>query len=897
VYSLRRLVRQPGRTLAALAGVTLAVALIASISAFVDGSAGLMTTRALAPVTIDLQAVVNRPLATDAPTLTILRTKIAATPGVGVAAELASVDLNAGALSAGGASVNGATKLFAFAATYPRDFPLVRVTSGALTPGTALLSTEAAAALNVKVGDHVSLALPGAAPMSVTLGGIADFRGAGPLFGSRSADTQGEFTYVPNSIVLDLETFSSGVLPALRADAASASPVLRTPPVLEVQVRTDRARYANLDPAAALASAQGLRRTIERTVPGELRVIDNVSSALSGAQGDSVLAKIMFLFLGIPGVLLAAYIARYAAALVADSDRREIALLRARGAGPAQLRRQLTVETLVVGALGAIGGLVVAAAVLTLLFGTPFPPGATVGALASSAAIAIVSGLLTTGFALFVPRRMALARDVAEERHDLVSSGPAMWLRLRLDLALIALAAAIEGITLLAGGFRPTAAEGQSLSLSFYTLLAPVLLWIGLALLLVRVVLAFLRRADRGPRSPFGSVVGGLARRGLARRSGPFSAGLIALALAVAFGTSLALFIATYEAHQRSDARVVVGGDLRVTPSTAVPHAAADSSWLMVPGVSEATAVVQINDALVGNDKRALVAIDPAAFGRVAAPPDAFFVNQTASGALATLQTDPNAVLVSDELARTFNILPGDTVMLRLPRVDGTLVLVTFRAVGEFKNFPGFPQGIDLVAARATVASLTGRTAADFFVLRTDATGDSAVTAVAATLRARPDASSLQVETVADAYSQDQSTLAALNLSGLSRIVSVFTVLVSAAAAAIFIAATFAARRKEFIILRALGLDPTRLRRLLAVEGALLVGVALVIGIAVGAATATLDIQILAPLFVVPPLIPDPAIGGVALLALLVLAASALSIVAGSARVARLRPAEILREE
>jgi ABC-type antimicrobial peptide transport system permease subunit len=120
---------------------------------------------------------------------------------------------------------------------------------------------------------------------------------------------------------------------------------------------------------------------------------------------------------------------------------------------------------------------------------------------------------------------------------------------------------------------------------------------------------------------------------------------------------------------------------------------------------------------------------------------------------------------------------------------------------------------------------------------------------------------------------------------------------VSAAAAAIFIAATFAARRKEFIILRALGLDPTRLRRLLAVEGALLVGVALVIGIAVGAATATLDIQILAPLFVVPPLIPDPAIGGVALLALLVLAASALSIVAGSARVARLRPAEILREE
>ncbi|HEV2011690.1 MAG TPA: FtsX-like permease family protein [Candidatus Limnocylindria bacterium] len=889
--------RQPARTLAALAGVALAVALIASIAAFVDGSARLMTTRALAPVTIGLQAVVNRPLATDAPTLDSLRTRIAATPGVGAAAAFASADLNAAALSAAGASLNGAAKLFAFDAGYLRDFPLVRVTTGAFAPGTALLSTEAATALNAKVGDRLRLALPGAAPLSVTLGGIADFRSAGPLFASRSVDTQGEFTYVPNSIVLDLETFSSAVLPALRADAASASPGLRTPPVLEVQVRTDRARYANLDPAAALASAQGLRRTIERIVPGEVRVIDNIASALAGAQGDSVLAKIMFLFLGTPGVLLAAYIARYAIGLVAEADRREIALLRARGAGPAHLRRQLTVETLVVGAIGAIGGLLVAAAVLTVLFGTPFPPGATAAALATSAAIAIVSGLLTTGFALYLPRRMALAHDVTEERRDIVSSAPAMWLRLRLDVVLIAFAAAIEGITLLAGGFRPTAAEGQSLSLSFYTLLAPVLLWVGLTLLLVRVVLAFLRRADRGPRSPFGSIVGGLARRGLARRSGPFAAGLTALALAVAFGTSLALFIATYDAHQRSDARVVVGGDLRVTPSTAVPHAATDSSWLMAPGVSEATAVVQINDALVGNDKRALVAVDPAAFGRVAAPPDAFFVNQTTSGTLAALQADPNAVLVSDELARTFNILPGDAVMLRLPRIDGTLVPAMFHAVGEFKNFPGFPQGIDLVATRTTVASLTGRTAADFFVLRTDANSNSAIASVAATLRARPDANSLQVQTVAEAYSQDQSTLAALNLSGLSQIVTVFTVLMSAAAAAIFIAATLAARGKEFIILRALGLDPSRLRRLIAVEGALLVAIALVIGVAVGAAAATLDIQILAPLFVVPPFVPDPAIGGVAALAVLVLAASALAIVAGSARVARLRPAEILREE
>jgi ABC-type antimicrobial peptide transport system permease subunit len=253
--------------------------------------------------------------------------------------------------------------------------------------------------------------------------------------------------------------------------------------------------------------------------------------------------------------------------------------------------------------------------------------------------------------------------------------------------------------------------------------------------------------------------------------------------------------------------------------------------------------------------------------------------------------------LVSDELARTFNVLPGDNVSLRLPRPDGSLAAVTFHAVGEFKNFPGFPQGIDLVANRSAVTAATGRTAADFFVLRTAATSDAAINAVATALRARSDASSLKVETVADVYNQDQSTLAALNLSGLGAIVTVFAALMSAAAAAIFVATTFAARRKEYVTLQALGVDPASVRRLLIVEGALLVGAALIVGFLVGAATATLDIQILAPLFVIAPVVPDIAIGGIGTMGILVVAVAGLAIAVGTGRISRLRAVELLREE
>lgn len=897
-FSLRRLVRMPAHTIAALTGVALAVALIASISSFVDGSAGLMTTRALGAVAVDAQIVLNQPLAADSPSLQALQARVAGTAGVGTAAAVAAVDLGQGALSSGGKALAGATQLFAFDPAYISDFHLVRLTAGAFASGGVLLSREAADALGVGPGARVVVALPTGTALTLTVTGVADFRGATPLFASRNPDTQGEFVYVPNVVVIDQAAFASAVLPPLRADAATRTPLLRTPPVLEVQVRTDRARYASLAPSDALVRAEALRRTLERIVPGQAHVIDNVASALAAAGSDSVMARILFLFLGMPGVLLAAYLARYAAGLLAESERRELATLRARGAGPRHLERALLVETFAIGLLGSIAGLLAAAVLLMFVFGAPLPPGSTPGTVALSTGLAVIAGLITTAIALYLPRRIALGREISSERAELgVELRQPLWARARLDLIFIVVAVVVEAVTLLAGGFKPTASEGQSLSLSFYTLLAPLFLWVGLTLLLVRVVMMWLQRRVARPTSSFGPLVGGLARRALARRRGAFSAGLIAVALAVAFGTSLALFISTYSQHQRADARVVVGADVRVTPSTTVPHPLGDTAWLQVPGVSDVTSVISISDALVGNDKRALAAIDPQSFARVAQPPDAFFVKGSAAAALEALRSDPAAMLVSDELARTFNIVPGDTVAIRLARADGSLVPVSFRAVALFSSFPGFPQGVDLVANRSTVSAAIGKTTADLYLLRTQASGDAALAAVAAQLRALPGADTLAIQTTAEAYSQDQSTLVALNLAGLGGIVTLTSVLMSIAATGVFITSLQVARRKEFITLRALGLRSADLRLLLASEGVLLAALGLAVGIVVGAAMATLDIQILAPLFVVPPRVPDPAFGGVAVLAALVLGGAAVAIAAGGVSVARLRPTEILREE
>ena len=61
-YVWRDLTRNPRRTLASLTGVTLGVALFASILFFVDGSGATMTQRAIAPLALDMQRVLDAPL-------------------------------------------------------------------------------------------------------------------------------------------------------------------------------------------------------------------------------------------------------------------------------------------------------------------------------------------------------------------------------------------------------------------------------------------------------------------------------------------------------------------------------------------------------------------------------------------------------------------------------------------------------------------------------------------------------------------------------------------------------------------------------------------------------------------------------------------------------------------
>jgi putative ABC transport system permease protein len=828
-----------------------------------------------------------------------LQAEAARLPGVRSADRLAIVDLPPGTLRAGATAPGGPLRLFAFDGDYAAHFPSITITEGTLAPAATVLSVEAARALGVGVGQKVTLNVPGRpSPLAIPVSGIADLSRAEPLFAARSGESTGDFIYVPNSLVIPPQMFEEAIRPALRADAASPTPAITTPPVLEVDVQIDRSQLST-DPGSALIRSQGLRRSIERVAPGQVQLLDNLSATLTVARSDAIVAKILFLFLGLPGVLLAAFLSGYAGSLLVQAQRREHAILRTRGAQPGHLTRLLAYNTVEVASLGSLLGLGLGAITVIAVLGRSTLEEAEPRDLLISALLAVAAGVLATAIAIYVPGRRALSREVSEERREMSTSAPPGWLRFRLDLVLLAAAAVVEVVLYLSGGFTPTPVEGEAVSLSFYLLLAPLMVWVGGTLLMARLFLLTAPRTPTPRGGRFGSVISGALRRSLKRRPRALAAGIVGVALAVALGTNVAVVVATYDAEKAADARFVIGSDLRVTPSALSPQPTSFTRQLQVQGVTAVTPVVfHVANAGVGNDRKDLAAVDPATLPQAVELPDSFFMDGSAAGAMSALRGEPRALLIEWEMARDFNIQVGDPLKVQLTDAAGRDVSASFQVAGRFRQFPGFPQHVDLVINQSYYQAVTGRPAVDFFLVRTADSGEAALTQTTNAILAGPGkAAPLRVESIMTAVNRDQSTLAALNLRGLGALDILYTLLLGAAGISIFVFGLLLQRRKEYVTLRALGMRMRELQGLIIGEAALVAICGLVAGVLVGTLMAYLFVQILRPLFTLPPdRLSFPPVQMTALAAL-VLAGMAVSALAASGILRRLKPVELLREE
>jgi len=890
--AFRTVLRSPRRFGLGLLGIALPVALFCATAFYVDTSAKQLSSHAVAAVQIDMQVLATSPATTSA----ALDAALTGLPHVRQVEPFATVDLLA-TLPGGGAPRT--VRVFSVLPSYLVNHPWVKTTSGNLAGGAMLADTLGSTTVPGQGRGSIQLQIPGAGTVGVPVVGTVDLRKADTWFALTTGDNQGNVVFFPDSIVVDYGVFSKTILPALRVSQLQTStPAVGTGTVpasgntigtvsVQAHVEIDRSVLAS-DPSVALARTTAIRRSLERALPGQVTALDNLGDSLNAAKGDAANAKVLFLFLGIPGVLVAGGLALTTSAALASARRREVGLIRLRGASGKQVTTLAVITASIVGVIGSVLGVALAALSVTALLGKGIWNGVSTSSIAVSVGFGLVVGVLVTAVTVLSSIREAKQLDIVSQRHQLQAWNPA-WKRLRLDFWAIVVGLAVLGINALSGGFHATPSESQTLSLSFYLLLAPVTLWVGLTLLGVRIGTAVLAKRTGGDRNRQLSTWVSTAFRWLSRRPGRSAATIIIGALAVAFGTNLVTFVHTYNSAKASEAALSIGSDIRITTAVSTPPPVPP---LGSPDIAASVGIRVVN-LTVGVDKRTAFVVNPVQYAATV-PVGPIMVGSSRSAAIQSISNDPSGVLVSDVFARDFNVATGDSVNVSVIDNTGKTHRLVLHTAGVFHTLAPTVPGADLLMNEAAVRGVALRPP-DFYLAKS--APESSTTAIAARLSAQGRSSgSWTVQTYATALAKEQSTLASLNLGGLSRIEIAAAALIAALGIGLLGAFLVLERRREYAVLRSVGATTGQVLVPPAVEGVVTVAASLLLGVPIGLGMALLSTRVLTPLFTLPPPLLAIDVQGLLGLIGLVLVASAISILVSLVAVARLPTVQVLRE-
>lgn len=841
-FTSRQMVRNLRRSTAILGGLTLAVSMGVATLLYIGGSASGLTETALRPVAADLVAHGTNDRVDPAGLSSAYRNQ----GGVSAAEPFVAADF-ASLTSTGGTGTTVPGRVFATTGAFVEKFPFIVTTEGAFAADGILISDASASRLGVHPGDSVSLAISGPAKI-YRVSGILDSAAAEPLFASGDPNFEGEFSVVPDVVVMPYELY--------RADSATVisptAPTAKSPADAQVYIQLDRSRFAG-DPPTAQKQIDAFARGLERQDTGQVKITNNDDSALKRAKQDVLGAKVIFVFLGLPGIAVAGFLAQAASQVFREESRREVGLLRARGASPRQVYTAAAMSAIILGLAGSVLGTAIGAAAASWAVGSGT---LSVSRLASAAALAVPIALMVSFLAVIVPTVTGLRRDIMDERRIVQRSGGApFWERFGLDFASLGAAALFFGVTYLAGGFKPTTAEGQTISLAFYVFLGPLFLWVGLTLMLLRYLRRLLPLAIRqaGRVLPLAGF-GGMAAKDLARRPQLASVITAVVALTLAFGVSLLAFTNTYAQERTRDSRFAVGADIRVTLSSAGQSAPSTIEPALSQGsVTGYSGFMRDTNALIGSKRQTMYGIDVPSFRNAAYLPDSFFANGSATRILDALQGTPNGVLVSREEAIGFNIQLGDALFVRLSSTDPTGYRdVELKVVGITNYFPTSSQDSDFIMNRAAMTQAAGRVDGRNDVYLVKVAGGQSSAAATAIRKALPTGTVARFEDLQTAARVDESSLTNLNVVGLGGIQQTFGYALVAGAMFAFVATLMSTRKKDLSTMRALGASLGQVRAFVATQAATVAAAALAVGVPVGLTLGWVLVRLLAIIFPIP---------------------------------------------
>lgn len=824
--------RRPLRMWGSVTGVALTVMFLALLLSFVLAGRANMTSRAIQSVPVDWQVLLGQ----NASLAEAVQSIQAATPTKAILpvgyADVQSFTANTG----GTVQTTGAGKVLGlpdgYAATFPAELrSLIGASSG------VLLSQQTAANLHAGVGDRVQIARYGAPPVSVTVAGVVDLPQADSLFQAVGAPRGLAPQAPPDNVLL---------LPRAQWDALFFAQKIARPDTVREQLHVRLNQALPADPGRAFEQVNKLANNVEARLAGSAVVGNTLAAKLDGARESALYAEALFLFLGLPGAILAAALTFNVAGASAAQRRQEAALLRVRGASERRILQLGGAEALTVALLGTGLGVGLAALLAPILTG-----GTPVSLL--SLLFPALAGVALALSAILLPTWQAIRQSsVAAQRQSVPRSRTPLWQKLYLDVGLLTLAGLVFWRNA-AGGYQLVLApEGVAkASIQAEAFLAPVAFWLGGTLLALRLLDRLLRRQVLSPLlRPLSGGMAEVVAAALERQGALLRRGAALVALAVSFAVSTSIFNATYNDQARVDAVLTNGADVTVTGGPNSPAGTQLAALRTLPGVADAQPLMH-RFAYVGADLQDIFGINAAHFTDVSRLSNTYFKNMTSGQALAKLQATPNALFVSQETVNDYNLALGDSIRLRLLNAQThQYQTVPFTFVGVVREFPTAPKDSFLVANSSYLAQMTGNRQAEVILLKVSG-NPAKVMLNAAQLTAN--LPGIQVTDLSTVRSKIASGLTAVNLAGLSRIELSFAVLMLSAATGLVFALGLAERRRTFTVLNALGARPQQLGAFLNGEALAVAGLGGLFGAVIGLGVAQTLIKLLQGVFDPPP--------------------------------------------
>jgi putative ABC transport system permease protein len=840
VWIAGHLRRRAGRLAATAIGVAVAVALLASLGAFLAHSKATMTKRSVENVPIDWQ-VESTATANRAQLLGAVRSY----PGVQAALPVDFGQVSSlQATTAGTQQLTGSGWVLGIPSDYRATFPaVIRTLVG--SQGGVQVAQQTAANLHVAPGDTIKIGRAGLPAVDVVAGSVIDLPSADALFQTVGAPPGATAQAPPDTVLIVPDRQWHQIFDPLAK--------IR-PDLVKTQIHTRIAHTLPTDPSAAYSNVVGRANNLEVTLAGAGKVGNNIGATLASARSDALYAQVLFLFLGVPGAVLAALLTATVAAAGRDRRRREQALLRSRGASTPQLVRLAFAETALVALVGALIGIGAAAIIGSFAFGSA-SFGTTTTSAVGWAGAAAFGGLLVATAAVAGPAWSDARRLTVSASRRRVDRHPVpRWSRYGLDLWLLSAGALIFWLTTRGGYQLVLAPEGvPTISVNYWAFAGPALMWLGGGLLAWRIAETLLRRGRRPLRftmRPLAGPLAGTVAAGMQRQRRLLARGVALVALTATFAISTAVFNATYRQQALADAILTNGADVTVNepPGVAVGPTLADS-MKNVPGVVHVEPL-QHRYAYVGSDLQDLFGVNPTTVVGALKLQSAYFQGGGAGALMHQLQQRPDSLIVSAETVKDFQLQPGDQVTLRLQDFrTKQYVPVRFHYVGIGKEFPTAPRDSFLLANREYIAAQTHSDGVASFLVDT---GHSSPAPIADALR-RELGAAVTVTDLTHTRHIVASSLTAVDLAGLTRVELGFALALAAAASGLVLWLGFFERRRTFAIVHALGARRRQVGAFVWGEAGYVLATGLVLGGIGGALLSQALIKILTGVFDPPP--------------------------------------------